>query len=74
MARAKKAKQEQEIAPGLSRTCHICERTLQLHVWYGRNDEPKKRKKGATRRVYACPECIFGLTDDERKDYYRERV
>ena len=70
MAKAK------EVAPrqGLVRTCHLCERSLDIRVWYTKVAEEHKRKADLKHRVYACPVCYFSLDEDERKEYYRERV
>lgn len=61
-------------SPGLNRTCHICERSVDSRVWYARTVEEGKRKHKHDKRVYACPSCYFELPDDGREGYFRERL
>jgi DNA-directed RNA polymerase subunit M/transcription elongation factor TFIIS len=59
-----------EEGPSLTRTCHVCGDEVDSDVWYARTEGHDE----GPRRVYACPNCYFDLTDDERDSYYRERV
>ncbi|MGH2669715.1 MAG: hypothetical protein ACRDH5_11485 [bacterium] len=70
MAKARQLPERQ----GLVRTCHVCGKSMDIHVWYARAEEEHKRRHDVRHRVYADPVCYFSLKDHERKDYYRERV
>lgn len=64
------AAEPDEEGPALERTCHLCGEIVESEVWYART-EPRE---GEPRRIYACPQCYFDLTDERRETYYRERV
>ncbi len=61
---------EHDESKPLARTCHICGDVVDSEVWYART----RASEGGPRRIYACPECYFDLSDEDRETYYRERV
>jgi hypothetical protein len=64
------AAEPDEQGPAFERSCHVCGDVVESDVWYARTDPDED----GPRRVYACPQCYFDLTEAERETYYRERV